>query len=107
MKAYEINGRRFSKSANLQAVEKYTSKHVQVKKGIRIAKNTPLIVLFYSEPNKTITNSEWLWFIHHKIRKGTVHKTLRTAPLQSISLDSNPKSICVPPAKIGLKVVGE
>ena len=55
MQACEINGRRFSKSANLQAVEKYTSKHVQVKKGIRIAKNTPLIVLFYSEPNKTIT----------------------------------------------------
>ena len=46
IKACEINGRRFSKSANLQAVEKYTSKQVQVKKGIRIAKNTPLIVLF-------------------------------------------------------------
>ena len=52
MKACEINGRRFSKSANLQAVEKYTSKHVQVKKGIRIAKNTPLIVPFIVNPIK-------------------------------------------------------
>ena len=49
MKACEINGRRFSKSANLQAVEKYTSKQVQVKKGIRIAKNTLVIVPFIQQ----------------------------------------------------------